>query len=86
MEAMGKVGECFWLLTCLTAIFAFLALLTSTKLGILMKFAIPIFGFLIGMCMGVYLGSLFSPTAARVIAIPFGLIGGFIGASISSQS
>ena len=86
MEAMEKIGECFWLGTCLAALFVFLGLLTSMKFGLLIKFAIPIFGFLIGMCMGIYLGGLFSPTLARVAAIPFGLAGGFMGVSMSNQS
>lgn len=86
MDAMGKIGECFWIGTCLVAFFVFLGFLTSMKFGLLIKFAIPIFGFLIGMCMGIYLGSLFSPTVARVFAIPFGLAGGFIGVSMSNQS
>ena len=86
MEVMGKIGECFWIGVCLVAIFVFLGLLTSMKFGILIKFAIPIFGFLIGMCMGIYLGGLFSPTVARVLAISFGVAGGFIGVSMSTQS
>jgi hypothetical protein len=86
MEAMARIGECFWLGTCLLAVFLVLSLLTSVKFGILIKFAIPIFGFLIGMCMGIFLGSLFSPTTAQIVAIPFGLVGAFLGVSMSNQS
>lgn len=85
MEAMGKIGECFWMGLCLVGIFVFLSLLTSMKLPFLLKIITPIFGFLIGMCMGIYLGGLISPTLARVTAIPFGLIGVFVGISATNQ-
>ena len=83
---MAKLGECFWLGACLLAIFVIFSMLTSVKFGLLIKVAIPIFGFLIGMCMGIYLGNLLSATAAQIGAIAFGLIGAFVGSSMLNQS
>ena len=86
MEVITTIGECFWLGACVLAFFLFLSLFSSIKFGILIKFAIPIFGFLIGMCMGAFLGYLFSPTAARVAAIPSGIVGVLISSSMLNQS
>ena len=86
MDAFVKIGECFWIGTCLLGIFLSLSMLTSLKFGILIKFAIPIFGFLIGMSMGAYLGNLLSPNVARAAAIPSGLVGLLISSWISSQA
>jgi hypothetical protein len=86
MEAIIKIGECFWLGACVLAFFLFLSLFSSVKFGILFKFGIPIFGFLIGMCMGAFLGFLFSPTAAQLVAIPAGILGVLISSSMLNQS
>ena len=86
MEAFAEIGECFWIGTCLTAIVLGFSLLTSLKFGLLIKVAIPIFGFLIGACMGASVGLIFSVGLARVGAIFLGLVGGFIGVSLSSQT
>ena len=86
LEAMAKIGECFWLGACLLTVFVILSMLTSVKFGLLIKVAIPVFGFLIGMCMGLFLGSLLSTTAAQIGAIAFGLAGAFISNSMLNQS
>ena len=85
MEAFAAVGEVIWMAVCLTGIFMGFSLLSSLKFGLVFKIAIPVFGFLIGACMGAYVGLIFSVALARIGAILLGLTGGIIGVSLSGQ-
>jgi hypothetical protein len=86
MDATIKIGECVVMQTCLVLVFIALASLTSLKFGLIFRVAKPIFGFLIGMCVGAYLVSLISYDFAWLGAILFGVLGIFAAFAMGSLS
>lgn len=69
--------------TCIVGVFVVLSMLTSARFDIVIKVAIAVFVFLIGLTMGAYLGSLISETWASI----GGLVGGILAIIIMmSQS
>lgn len=86
MDAIIKLGECIVMQTCLVLFFIGLASLASMKFGLIFKVAKPVFGFLIGMCVGAYLASLISLNAARWGRILGGMVGIFAASALGSLS
>ena len=86
MDAIIKLGECIVMQTCLVLFFVGLASLASMKFGLIFKVAKPVFGFLIGMCVGAYLVSLISLNAARFGALLGGVLGLFAASALDSLS
>ena len=93
IDILSEVGEILCLGFGLLFIFTLLHSLFSTdsvgkaqyKSGGNMKGLIPIIGIFFGICIGVYLGNIFSETWAIVGAICLGLVGLLISISMSKQ-
>ena len=93
IDILSEIGEILSLGFGLLFIFTVLHSLFSTdsigksqyRSGGNMKGIIPIVGVFFGICIGVYLGNIFSETWAVVGAICLGLLGLFISISMSKQ-
>lgn len=93
IEILSEIGEILSLGFGLLFIFTLLHSLFATdsvgktqyRSGGNMKGLIPIFGVFFGICIGVYLGNIFSETWALVGAISLGLVGLLISISMSKQ-
>ena len=93
IDILSEIGEILCLGFGLLFIFTLLHSLFSTesvgkaqyRSGGNMKGFIPIIGIFFGICIGVYLGNIFSETWAVVGAVCLGLLGLFISISMSKQ-
>ena len=93
IDILSEIGEILCLGFGLLFIFTLLHSLFSTdsvgkaqyRSGGNMKGLIPIIGIFFGICIGVYLGNIFSETWAIVGAICLGLAGLLISISMSKQ-
>ena len=82
MELMAKIGEVIVYEGCVVIFFMVLAVILSVKIGLLIKI-LKFAGILLAcMCVGVFLGSLFSETVGSV----GGLLGLVIGAILGFSS
>jgi hypothetical protein len=93
IEILSEIGEILCLGFGLLLIFTLLHSLFSTesvgkaqyRSGGNMKGLIPIIGIFFGICIGIYLGNIFSETWAIVGAVCLGMVGLFISISMSKQ-